>query len=224
MPDEFESRNDEELRRSIRAEIEQRDRNRARLTQQQAHARNAESSAERRRQIYQEELRRYYAQKPGYREILREDGESDWLPESEIQRSEALFDEALADPLDIRKRLKLSLAAGAAGIAILAAIFFFVLAAKTGSISVSANVPDAQIILDTVPLQHFTNMTIEQVTEGEHVVTVQKEGFVIVGEPVQKITVRGSKTISLTFTLQPAARPKGVSQAKGVGALEEVVE
>jgi hypothetical protein len=204
MPEEFESRSDEELRRAIRAEIEQRDRERTRQSQERAQDRNSGLSAERRRQIYQEEMRRYYAQRPGYREIVREDGESDWVPESEIQKSEALFEEALADPLDVRKRLRLSLAAGAAAVAILAAIFFFVLAAKTGSISVSANVPDAQIILDTVPLQHFTNTTIEEVPEGEHVVTVRKEGYAIVGEPVQRITVRGGKTLAMAFTLRPA--------------------
>jgi len=210
MPEEFEPQSDEELRRAIRAEIEQRERERTRQAEERAQDGKAGVHAERRRQIYQEEIRRYYAQRPGYREIVREDGESDWVPEIEIQKGEALFEEALADPLDVRKRLRLYLAAGAVVVAILAAIFFFVLAAKTGSISVSANVPDAQIVLDTVPLEHFTNTTIEEVAEGEHVVSVRKEGYVIVGEPVQWITVRGGRTLALTFTLRPA--PPGKTQ------------
>jgi len=216
MPVESEPQNDEELRRTIRTEIEHRDRERTRQTQKRDQARNADISAERRRQIYQEELRQYYSNRPGYREIVGEDGEPDWVPESEFQKSERLFDEALADPLNVRKRLKITMAAGAVAIAALAAVFFFVLAAKTGSISVSTNIPDAQIILDTVPLEHFTNSTIEEVPEGEHVVTVRKEGYAIVGEPVQKITVRGGKIVTITFILLPVLQPKGVSQPKGV--------
>ncbi len=216
MPVESEAQNDEELRRIIRAEIEQRDRERTRQTQRREQARNADVSAERRRQIYQEELRQYYSNRPGYREIVGEDGETDWVSESEVQKSERLFDEALADPLDVRKRLKFTMAAGAVVIAALAAIFFFVLAAKTGSISVSTNVPDAQIILDTVLSENFTNTTID-VPEGEHVVTVQKAGYVIEGEPVQTVTIRGGKTISLTFTLLP------VSEAKVLEPFEEAI-
>jgi len=208
MPVESEPQNDEELRRIIRGEIEQRDRERTRQTQQRERARNADVSAERRRQIYQEELRQYYSNRSGYREIVSEDGELDWVPESEIQNSERLFDEALADPLDVRKRLKFTMAAAAFLVVVLGAVFFFVLAAKTGSISVSTNVPDAQIILDTVPLEHFTNTTIEEVPEGEHVVTVQKASYMIEGEPVQRVTIRGGKTISLTFTLLPVSEAK----------------
>jgi len=213
VADDYLPTDDEELRRMIRAEIEQRDRQRQEQTQQREAARAVSADAERRRRIYLEELRRYYQNKPGYREVIREDGEMDWVPESEVRQGERLFDEVLEDPGEAKKRLRVVVATALLIVILIAAILYLFLAEKRATIQVTCNVPGAQVILDAAPLQLFTDATIKEIPAGEHVVTVQKPGYVVIGEPIRKVTLRGSKSIVLSFTLQPEER--GMDSATG---------
>jgi hypothetical protein len=195
--------NDEELRRQIRKEIEERDRLRRRQQERHDSVRSLNEEAEKRRRIYQEEIRKYYQNRPGYREIVREDGEVDWVPENEAALSERLFDEVLEDPDVAKKRMKIVLLLGAVFVLLIIAGLYSILHQPNGTIIVECNVPDAQIILDTNPLDLYTNATLAEIPAGEHVVTVVKPGFRMEGDPIQKVDLRGGKTIKLSFVLLP---------------------
>lgn len=219
MADDFLPVDDEELRRSIRAEIEARDRHRQQQDELKQAARSAGDHAGRRRRIYQEELRRYYQNRPGYREVIREDGEIDWIPEIEARQGEKLFDEVLEDPAEAKKRLGAILSVSALLVAAAVVIFFLFLSNRTGAIQVVANVPGAQVVLDATPLDFFTNATVKEIPAGEHVVTVQKAGYIVLGEPIQRIKLHGGRTEVLSFTLEP--KTAGPQEKGGAGSTPE---
>ncbi len=195
--------NDDELRRQIRKEIEERDRLRRRHQERHESARTLNEEAEKRRKIYQEEIRKYYQNRPGYREIVREDGEVDWVPEDEAALSERLFDEVLEDPDVAKKRMKIVLLLSAVVILLIVVGLYSILHQPNGTIIVECNVPDAQIILDTNPLDLYTNATLAEIPAGEHVVTVVKPGYRIEGDPIRKVDLGGGKSITLSFVLLP---------------------
>lgn len=200
--------NDEELRRQIRKEIEERDKLRQRQQERHESARSVNAEAEKRRRIYQEEIRKYYQNRPGYREIVREDGEVDWVPENEAALSEQLFDEVLEDPDVAKKRMKIFLFLSAVFILLIIAGLYSILHQPNGTIIVECNVPDAQIVLDTDKLNLYANATLAEIPAGEHVVTVVKPGYRIEGDPIRKVELKGGKTITLSFVLQPEDSPE----------------
>ncbi|MCX6640141.1 MAG: PEGA domain-containing protein [bacterium] len=200
MSQENDHIDEDQLRQEIRAEIEQREQE---LLKAREHKRDHTQFdvAERKRQLYQEELRKFYQQRPGYREVVAEDGEIDWVLEEDERKD--LFDEVLEDPADARKRQKLFMIIGALVTITLALIIYLLLHQGEGSIQVNCNVLDAQVLLDATPLSQRPGELIEQIPAGEHVVTVTREGYKIVGPEVIKVTLRSGENLVLNFTLEP---------------------
>jgi len=218
MPEERPRSDDEDLRRSIRAEIEQRDLLRKESYQQRATRRSDNAEAERKRRIYQDELRKFYQNREGYREVIGEDGEVDWIPEEESSTSEMLLDEVLEDPAVARRRLKLSLGFTALLVlAVVTSVYLF-LHEGSGSIQVLCNVTDARIILDGTPIGHGINDLIEEVPAGEHVITIEKPGYRIEGQTVRKIELKGGGKEVVLFTLVPVVRDNQETATPGSAA------
>jgi hypothetical protein len=210
-PDESLPRDEEELRRQIRAEIEQKDQQRQQVTKARDSVRSANDEAEKRRRIYQDELRKYYQDKPGYREIVRDDGEVDWVPEAEARQAAELFDEVLEDPDEARGRMKWFITLVGIVVVVFIALMYFVLHDRTGVIQVSSNIPRAQVILDTTPLDRFTDDVIKEVPTGEHVITVALNGYKVQSGPV-KFKLNGGETKIFSFVLLPDTTAKPVGQ------------
>lgn len=209
MPDDNQlPQDDEELRRQIRAEIEERDRQRQMKSRQNESARSANEEAEKRRRIYQEELRKYYQDKPGYRQVVREDGETDWVPEHEARRDAELFEEVLEDPDEARSRMKWIVMLAAAVVIVFAVGIYMMLHENKGNIQVTCNMRGAEVILDTTPLGQYTDYTIREVPAGEHVVTVALDGYKVQGDPVRHLRLKGGKTEQLSFVLTPDSTAK----------------
>jgi hypothetical protein len=212
MPeDESLPRDEEELRRQIRAEIELKDQQRQQVTKDRDSARSANVEAENRRRIYQDELRKYYQDKPGYREIVRDDGEVDWVLEAEAKASAELFDEVLEDPDEARGRMKWFITLGSVVVVLFIALMYVILHERTGIIQVSSNLPHAQVILDTTPLDRFTDDVIKEVPTGEHVITVTLDGYQVQGGPV-KFRLKGGETEIFSFILVPDTTAKPAEQ------------
>jgi len=214
---------DEELRRQIRAEIELRDKERSKARQQREERKAANETAERKRRIYREELHRYYQNRPGYKKIIRDDGEPDWIPVDQVDKEEELFDEVLEDPLEARKRQKAIFLIFAL-LAVAVSVFFYLLLHEgKGTIQVYCNVPEARIILDAAPTQFYTTASgsggfaaiLKEVPSGEHFITVDKSGYVVDGEAIRKIELGGGDSEIITFTLVPQSQSEtGETQAK----------
>lgn len=208
------STTEEELRRTIRAEIEERERQRKESFRQRMAHEAAQVEAERRRQIYQEELRKFYSSRPGYREVIGEDGEVDWIPEEEASQSGMLFDEVLEDPGVARKRMKIVIGFAAFLIVAVIASLFIILYEGTGTIQVLSNIEGARVILDGVPLSHNTDALLEEIPAGEHVITVEKDGYRIEGDMVRKIELKGGQKEVVSFTLVPETTTEPDKEAK----------
>lgn len=204
---------DNELRRAIRAEIEQRDKERQKNRQRKEEQRNASEMAERKRRIYREELHRYYLNRPGYRKVVGEDGEPDWVPVEEANESNLVYDEVLEDPTEARKGQKIMWSLSVVFVLVMAVILYAMLHEGKGTIQVYCNIPQAQIILDASATDNYTQMssdntfsaTIGEVPAGEHLITVEKPGYQIDGEIVRRIELRGGKQVAVTFNLIPIA-------------------
>ncbi len=194
---------EEDLRRQIRAEIAERDRLRQKADHQRETEKSASVEAEKRRRIYQEELKKYYQDRPGYRQIVRDDGEVDWVPEAEVRHNAKLFDEVLEDPDTARSRMKWVLSLSGLVVLIVIVVMYLVLHERTGSIQVTSNVPGAQVILDDVRLDQFTDITVKEIPAGKHVVTVNLKGYKVQGESVRQIQLRGGQLEPLSFILLP---------------------
>lgn len=192
---------EEELRRNIRAEIEKRDRERREARQQKEAQRAASEQTEIRRRIYREELRKYYRDRPGYREVINDDGEVDFVPEEEAAEGHLLFDDVMEDPYQARKWQKVILLFSIFFACVAAVALYFILHEGKGTIQVYCNVPQARVILDATPTDHYTNAKIEALPAGEHFVTVEKPGYTVEGSQVQKVDLKDGENKVVTFTL-----------------------
>jgi hypothetical protein len=199
MPEQNEQFDEEQLRQEIRAEIKEREE--ALKARQDKLKVQEPDLADRKRKLYQEELRNYYQQRPDYREIIRDNGEVDWVPKDDV----TLFDDVLEDPAEAKKRQKLFilitlLFAISAGL-----VIFLLLNTGSGSVKVVCNIPDAKILLDAASVQQKPGEPIPQVSAGDHVISVAKEGFHLVGPQVQKFSLKNRQTLEIKFTLEPDA-------------------
>ena len=192
---------EEELRRAIRAEIEKHDRERREARQQKEAQRAASEQTEIKRRIYREELRKYYGDRPGYREVISDDGEVDFVPETEAAEGPLLFDDVMEDPYQARKWQKVILLFSILFACLAAVALYFILHEGRGTIQVYCNVPQARIILDATPTDHYTNAKIEALPAGEHFITVEKPGYEINGQKVQKVDLKDGENKVVTFTL-----------------------
>ncbi len=212
MTDKPEYSEEEELRRAIRAEIEQRDLERAKAQQRRELQRIANEKAELKRRLYREEMERYYANRPGYKKIIGEDGEPEWVHEDELRDSEQLLDEVFEDPLEARKKQKRMLLFFGLGFIVLLACIYYLLSPGRGSIIVTSNIPGATIILDAASTHRYTNDTIPAVPTGEHYVSVEKKGYRIVGDALIIVNVKRGRDHRVSFVLEP--EPLGLSGAE----------
>ena len=214
MPDQAHNLDDEELRAEIRAEIEQRDRERSKERQQREEQRNANELAERKRRIYSEEMHRYYLNRPGYKKVIREDGEPDWIPIEQEAEEQELFDEVMEDPIDARKKQRGIFLITVLIIVAASVIIYLLLHEGKGTIQIYCNVPDARVIMDATPTQSLTaaggdsgfTAILKEVPSGQHLITVDKPGYVVDGESIQKVEIRGGENKIITFVLVPQSQ------------------
>ncbi len=194
--------NEEELRRAIRAEIEQRDLENRRQQQRKQARKEASEHAEAKRRIYKEELRRYYQNRPGYKEIMGEDGETEWVAEDEAKDNEILFDPVAEDPMQARKFQKYLFLVFSVVIIMAGALLIYLLGEGEGTIIVTCNVKGAAIVLDAVNTNYYTDDTVYDVPSGEHFVTVEKSGYRIVGDEVTRVDIRKGEDVRVSFILE----------------------
>lgn len=200
MPKDQHYSEDEEFRRAIRAEIEQRDQELIKARRKKINQKLRDEKAEIKRRIYLEEKRKYYQNRAGYREVVDEDGETDWIPEG-AEEDELLYDENINVPSDIRSWKKVFYVVAVLFIAIIGGALYLILHEGKGTIHVTCNVPQARIILNAAPTEYFTDATIEQIPAGQHLITVEKPGFTIDGEMIQKINLKSGEDKVINFIL-----------------------
>ena len=78
----------------------------------------------------------------------------------------------------------------------------FIFADPPGKVLVTSNVKGAVIILDSYPTEFSTDATLLDISPGEHLFSVEKSGYRIVGRFVRKLKIYPNGSDSLHFVLE----------------------
>ncbi|MFH1735633.1 MAG: PEGA domain-containing protein [bacterium] len=194
---------EDELRKSIRAEIEQRDLERVKSQRRKESQRLVNQQTEMKRKLYREEMDLYYRDKPGYAQIIGDDGEPEWVLEDEMRDNERLFDTVHEDPIEGKRTQKYFIIGVIFALILMAGGIYYLLSGGVGNIIVTSNVQGAEIILDAAPTTYYTNYTLAKISAGEHILTVEKQGYHIVGEDIIKVDLKRGTTEEVVFILEP---------------------
>jgi len=92
---------------------------------------------------------------------------------------------------------------------IILGILLFIFAEPPGKVYVISNIPGAVIVVDSYPTEFTTNALLEEVPPGEHLITVEKSGFRIIGDFFIKIQVSSNRCDTLYFFLEKIEVPDG---------------
>ena len=203
-------REEAELRKLIRRELENRDRLREQESGEQRR-RWDEGFSDERRKIIEEEIESFYRAKGGYQRYVNEDGDVEWLTEAQIREREQQI------PVDIeelevgQRAVRNRLIASALLIAIGIVLIMLLLRERTGSVQVICNVPDAKISLNGSPTEYVTDTVLRNLPTGPHLISVSKYGYVPDGPNGKRVDVRPSKREVVILKLKLAGTDSGGS-------------
>ncbi|MFZ5432827.1 MAG: carboxypeptidase-like regulatory domain-containing protein [Calditrichota bacterium] len=198
-------REEEELRRLIRKELENRERLRDKHGEAERRQWTEDFSDERQR-VIEEEIAAFYRSKGGYQRYENEDGEIEWLTDAEIREREQQI------PVDIeelevgQRQVRNRLIASVFLVVIVIALLMIVLRDKTGSVQVICNVPDAQISLNGSTTEYVTDAKLRNLPAGPHLISVSKYGYVPDGTASKRVDVRANHSEVVIFKLKPMQR------------------
>ncbi len=102
-----------------------------------------------------------------------------------------------------RGKMMVLIRMGLAGafVLVIVGILVFIFADPTCKVYVGSNVKGATIYIDSFPSEHVTDVLIEDLTSGEHIFSVEQEGFSITGDFTRKIKVLPGGIDSIYFEL-----------------------
>lgn len=92
---------------------------------------------------------------------------------------------------------------------IIIAIMIYVFTEPGGEVYVSSNIEGARIYIDSYPTEYLTNSTILEIPSGEHLFSVELEGYNIIGNYVQRIKVSPGRSDSIHFILEKIGENDG---------------
>lgn len=208
----MEHRDEEELRKLIRRELETRERLRSDRSGDLRARRDALGLTEERQRIIEQEIEAFYRER-GYQSYENEDGEVEWLSEDELRdRMGQLpvdMEELETEQRRVRNRFMLIMLLAFCGIVLL----FILMRDRTGSVQVLSNIPGATISLNGSPTEFVTDCMLDHLNVGPHVITISKYGYVPEGPASVTADVEAGKNVVVMLKLKPQAtdsigRPK----------------
>ena len=197
----------EELRSLVRRELE----NRERLRSGGSLAGDGENISAERRRIIDDEIKKFYLSKGGFKPYENEDGDVEWLTEAEaLERDRQIpIDMEELDEGQRKVRLKIVLMVGLAFLVFV--LLLFAMRDRYGTIQVISNVPGATIILDGAATEFTTDSKLSRIRPGVHLVSIQKVGYSPDGPASLRVNVRAGKHEVAALRLKPqiASEPRG---------------
>jgi len=177
-PSALDPAQEERIRREVRRQIEEADRQRLREEEERRKAEAHFQQEQARRRIMAEEARAYYQNSPDYYEYINENGDSEWLTRKQILAREGYFDyEENVENLEVaRRRIWLRLGGWLAGVLLLLGAGVWYLLDDTGTVVVLSNIPGATIRVDGQDTGHVTDARLE-LSPGEHLVELSAPGY-----------------------------------------------
>jgi hypothetical protein len=208
----MDQREEEELRHLIRKELEKR----GQVTDdaEYRHVRHGSQVVSKdRRRIIEDEIEAFYLAKGGYQRVENEEGEIEWLTDSEIREREGQIpvdmEELEVGQRRVRNRLVMLVVLACCAFALL----IILMRDRTGSIQVICNVPNASIVLNGSPTELHTNARMDRIAVGPYLISLSKYGYVPDGAASAKVELRAGQEEIVRLNLKPASvdsfgRPK----------------
>jgi hypothetical protein len=198
-------REEEDLRKLIRRELESREKIRgASGAEARMHEDGAELSAERQR-VIEEEIEAFYRAKGGYRRWENEDGEVEWLTDAEIREREGQIPVDMEE-LEVGQRRVRNRMVAISVLAFVVVVLLFVLTReRTGSIQVICNVPAATIVLNGSATDFQTDYRLTHVPVGPQMISVTKYGYVPDGPANSSVDLKAGSNAIVVLKLKPAS-------------------
>ena len=198
---------EKQLRRIIRKELENRERLRGDPV---LPADGADVSDERRR-IIEEEISKFYLDKGSYRPFTNEQGDVEWLTEGEFAERERQIPVDMEELEEGQRRVRMR-------IVLMSVLFFVVVVLLTiamrdryGNVQVISNVPGATIVLDGSPTEFLTDFKLQKLSPGAHLISIYKTGYVSDGPATMRVNLKAGKNevVALKLQPQPPSEPRG---------------
>jgi hypothetical protein len=199
----MERREEDELRRMIRKELETREQLRGSDAGTQQARRGSQEMSDERRRIIEDEIEAYYRARGDYVRHVNEDGDVEWLTVTELREREAQIPVDMEELEEGQRHVRNRLLA-LIGLVFLGAILLIVLLRdRTGTIQVICNVPGAIVQLDGSSTEFATDARLEHLTVGPHVIAVAKPGYVPDGQTLARVELRAGHTEIVVLKLKP---------------------
>ncbi len=201
---------EKQLREKIRKELEEREQRLLSARSKKEDTRRERLETRIRNQIKEEEEVEYFTSK-GYVKHKNRYGEVEWLPpeEAEQRKNRRRSSGKSASRQRSRKfRIARQWLVNVGIVAVALGVFMYLLqyrpasAAKMGAITVTTDVPGAQVYFNGTEKQLFTPTTLKDLPAGKnYFLSVYKDGFTT-WPPMQRITVNANETSSVEFNLK----------------------
>lgn len=191
---------EQRLRDLVRRELEARERMKAPDVSPKSAQWN-QADAERQK-IIADEIRRYYEARGNYQSFTNEEGEVEWLTAEEIAERQKQIPVDVEELEEGQKHVRVHFMVIALLGFLILTLLIFAMRERTGSVQVISNVSGATIVLDGTATEFRTDYMLKDLSPGPHLISVQKMGYGIVGDPARRIDVEAGEEKIVIFELQ----------------------
>jgi len=197
--------NEEKARQLIREELMRREeQRRSRINVHEQYKLGTEDE-EKLMRIQREEERAFYKNSKDHFEYVNEVGEIEFLTRDEIRAREGYFDyeQQVENIDDEKKRVLKKLFVVIAGVFVFLFLLFLYMQPDVGQLAVVSNIQGASIVLDGQETGSVTNDILPDLSAGEHLVTLQKFGYMVKGDYVKTVQIRRNHETSILLEMIP---------------------
>jgi hypothetical protein len=197
----MDSNEEQRLRELVRRELEARERMKAPdVSPQSAQWNQADQE---RQKIIADEIRRFYEARGNFQSFTNEEGEVEWLTAEEIAERQKQIPVDVEELEEGQKHVRVHFVVIALLGFLILALLIFAMRERTGSVQVISSVPGATILLDGIATEFRTDYMLRDLSPGTHLISVQKSGYGIAGDPARRIEVEAGEEVIVIFELQP---------------------
>lgn len=159
-----------------------------------------------RKRIIEDEIQRFYAARGDYKQITNEDGELEWVTAQEAADRERQIPVDIEELEEGQRKVRNNILLIALLVFAGVALMIYALGQRHGTIQVLSNVEGATIILNGMPTEFRTDNILKDLAPGVHIVSVEKEGFGVVGDVARRVELKAAGEEVLVFQLEPKER------------------
>lgn len=197
--------NEDEIRRRIRENLKRQEEQRQNNLQRHQQYHEVTADEETVRRIQREEEREFYKHSQDHHEYVNEVGEIEFLTMAEIREREGYFDyEEQVENIDREKRNILTkLIVGGVIILLALGALFYYMQPDVGSLAVVSNIKGAEIVLDGQSTGYTTDALLEELSTGEHLVTLKMSGYLMQSTRITRVMIHRNQETRILLQMTP---------------------